>query len=828
MEKTIKISADIKNVKSSLSELDGLIKQTVKLPRKIDILDKNQVDVMKKWASKQIPTVRKDLIKLKDSMKGMSDVNLLLKTKKEAISLEKQLKRLEKIKIGKLEGTKPGMLSKMPGIGKMGALAMGGLAGLGVMRGVQGYGQRMTEVPQRLRLAGAMGVDQYKGFRKQGGAYRGKELGFDVNETLEQANKLIRAVGDLRGLTQVQKTARAFGMDSGQITSQMGALRKAGGQEQTQKNFALLVGSAVSSNLDQGLLAEYMEATSGFVQQIATEGTADTKQLMTAVSGIVRQGGLLEDSARTTSRLTSVHESIKQSQGAKLGFFAQAFEGMLGPKSTGSQALLALNQGLFGANTSRLTAIDPQERSQLGLGGAGFQRRSQAITESFDQLTKGMDVSSKALIASKLTGVKDAGEAYNFMNSLKQGNYSEEELKRKYKEAKATPEESAINDMKTLLDMRLKTVDSHNKEHLSRLGEIIAPTIADVKATLLDIEDATLTPILRELSSNLPQMVEFLGSLVKHFTGDEGFLGKIGKGLANLITGGEVSRVEKELKDLQKKSLLSDLREKKVQRPLRESLQNLKAPSSNLTTRDVRRIEKGMSQATPEQVETIKKQAWEKIAVTTLDIARSRKEGKEINEGQSVQSILNAWKLLPKNTDRPKKLTSIMGDVLKITKGDPELEKHWENVTKQIKQKSKKDGRELDLSSNALNIRKDDIQSRELDLSSNALNIRKDDIQSTESALIPQVELPRSDIENIEKRKITQESAQSQESKEKSNSSLDSRISKLANSVEKLIRTVDVNTKSTDDNTREKKPTSQGFIKYQPGTVGGSFGTRRS
>lgn len=667
MMKKLEISADIKNVKSTFREIESLAKSATRRPQQLKLFDKKELDTLKDWAKKQLPEVKKDLQKLKHEMKEMSDVNLLLKTKQQANELEKQLKKLEKLSLGKIpSGERPGLMARLgigggPGaagglLGGVGAgtLALGGgalaLGGLAISRMMSGYQQRMGEVEPRLGLAGAMGVGRYRGFTKGGGPYSGAQYGFDVNQTLSQANLLVRETTSLRQLGRTQRFGRAYGIGPEELAGQAGVMRRMGGIQNVDKNFTHLLSSSIASDLDQSLIGEYLKVTSEFIEQIATEGTPDIKEMTRAMSGLVRQGGIYEDSRRAAKALGGLHQSIQSSQGAKFGFFAQAFEGMLGPGAAGTDVLLALNQGLFGANTSRLTAISPEERTKLGLGGAGFKRRAGAITGQFDDLTKGMDVSGKALIASQLTGISDAAEAYNFMNALKQGKFSETEMEKKYKEAKASPEERAIMDLGTLLDKRLADVEAASVNSLSKLGEQVAPSMADIKSTLLDIEGATLLPILQQLTKHLGPMTKGISDLVKHFVGDEK-PSETMTALADLASGGRVSYMKNVVAKKGEEDLLFQLQKSGADKPLESALSSLYQDVGSLNEVEARRIQKGMEKATKAQKETIKEQAWEKSLMTTLDVARARKEGKPLDdEGTLLESIRQAKKFIPEGT----------------------------------------------------------------------------------------------------------------------------------------------------------------------------------
>lgn len=747
MIKKIQISADVSSVKTSLKELDRSLSDVARQPHRISLFDKKDKDSLKKWAKSQIPGIQKEIDKLRQSMTSVSDINLLINTKREAFELEKMLKRMERISLGKISTPSTrqdsgGVLGRMGGIA--GGMALGGmglLAGATIGRGYQAYSQRMQEVPSRLSLAGSMGVDRYEKFTEQGGPYEGRKYGFDVNETLSLANQLVREVGNVRGIGTAQRAARAYALDPTQLSSTMGMLRRTTGQTNVEKNFAGLLGSAVASNLDQGLLAEYMSSTAQFVEQIATEGTADAREIARSVSGLVRQGGLLQDTQRTTRALGSLNESIKGATGARFGFFAQSFEKMLGSQATGSQVLLNLGQGLFGPDTSRLTALSPEERQQLG--GPGFSERAGAITGQFGDLTKGMDVPSKALVAKQLTGIKDAAEAFNFMNALKQGKFTEEELSKKYQEALSSPEEKALRDLNRLVDTELNRVSVKSTENLSKLGERLAPGIGSIKDTLLDIEEKTLLPLAKGVSE-----------LVKHFTGKTETLKTVTETIGDVVTGAGKTKAAVQLKGAV--DPLFQLQTKDENKELRGSLSRLYNPySEQFSGEDVERIKGESTGFNKMQKETVQKRALEKVMSSTLEIARGRKEGIPV-EGESglLESIRQARKLVPEDDSLARKRSTIIPAVTGVMK-----EEGLEEIFKQIERETT-GGKVLQF---------------------------------------PQMKTP-----SVPGSQETPRQTQEKETQSK-NSELN--IDKLAGSMDKLTRALDSNTNITNDNTKATSTT---------------------
>jgi len=633
MIKKIEISADIKKVKESLRELDKLLDKSTDKPRKTSLFEKQEMDSLKNWAKQQVPQVQKEILRIKKEMKGISDIDLLVNTKRKVTDLEKQLKRLQKIELGQVStaltrqaagGGVGGLLGRIPGVGGalsrfgMGGLALGGLglgaAGLGISRGISGYQQRRGEAPSRLALMGAAGVEQYGGFLQRGGPYAGGALGYDVNETLAQANQLIRSVGRLTTLPQIQRTARGFGLDPNQLIGMQGGLRRAGGAGNVERNFATLVGSAVSSGLERGLVGDYLQTTANFIEQIATEGTADVRQMAGAVSGLVRQGGLMQNTERATKALGSLDSMIKNAQGARFGFFATALEG-----KTGTETLLRMNQGLFGPDldidpttgkSRRLTALSSKQA--MALRGPGFAERSQAITRQFDRLTQGMDVAGKALVSSKLTGIKDAGEAFNFVNALKQGKFSEKELRKKYETAMMTPEQKMLDVMKNTFDMKISTLDAHNVENLSKLGEAVAPSVQSIRETLMGLESDVFVP-----------MVQGVARLVDKFVGTGSSLGMSEEAKARTRT------------DLYAKAVASG---SLFDVPLKGATGRLK--TGNLREGDIGIIKKELKTANEAQRMTIERDAQAKLVSSQLELARGKKAG-EIDPEREQQLLTN-------------------------------------------------------------------------------------------------------------------------------------------------------------------------------------------
>lgn len=536
MQKRIEISADIKNFQTAFRTIMGSLNNLKKMKVSGSIFSKEDTLFVQEAGKKNIRAMAQEIVKFRQVAKdarNSNDMDLFSRATEAANNLKKELlevkevvkggfvsetevKKVEKLaKVAGAGGTSGGggkkslmlrAMQEIPGIGGL-ATAIGAgptgmlLAGVGAIgyRGYRGYQQRMGEVEPRLALAGAMGAEKYEA--QKGKLYQGAKYGYDINETLQQANQLVRDVGNIGQLDLLQKTSRAYGMDFGQLSGEAGMLRKIGGQGNVEKNFQSTMAGAVASGLDQSLMSEYMENASNMIEQLATDGMPNIDEMNNALSGLVRQGGIFEDSRRTATRISGFDSMIKNAEGAKLGFFSQAYQRMLGPKASGEQVLTALNQGLFGADTSRYNALSKKEKSDFQLGG--FEKRRGAIGSSFDALTKKMSTYGKGFIASQLTGIQDSAEALNFIKAIKSGKFNEKQLRKMEADLKKSPMEKTLDKLLATTDGGFAKINATNVNQLSVLGEQIAPTVKDIQDTLLEVENGVLIPIAESLGASV-------------------------------------------------------------------------------------------------------------------------------------------------------------------------------------------------------------------------------------------------------------------------------------------------------------------------------------
>ena len=231
----------------------------------------------------------------------------------------------------------------MAGLGRGAGLMKGGLIGAGLVAGGYGMlqGYRMKQMApgiaeQRVRLAGAAPGQgaMVRDMQQRGGA----GLGYGVEENLSDMLAITKSVGS-RGISQlpeVSKTARALGMERGEIIQSAGGLMRAGGAAPSEALGATkkIMTEAVAAGLDRAMITEFTQQVIGIQEQLLTlTGKNNAQEVARALGSFIRVSGEGKESFMRGPEMagirgldTLMRGSARQAGGLPAGFMMRAFQ----------------------------------------------------------------------------------------------------------------------------------------------------------------------------------------------------------------------------------------------------------------------------------------------------------------------------------------------------------------------------------------------------------------------------------------------------------------------------------------------------------------------
>lgn len=284
--------------------------------------------------------------------------------------------------IGKLKG-----LLKNPWV-LLGAAVVGAGA-YGFSRMQKGAAQRDTEIGDRLSLMGGLGAGGFGSLEKS--TLYDTSRGFNINQSLQQAEMLRREVGNRNlgtGVEQLQMAQRHLGISGSEFGGMAGQAQRQGGDILTVPR---MLARAMALGIDQSRLVEQTDATLGLVQQATTAGHAGNFGGLT---------DMLSDLARNSKNPEQFMGSRAANLFGGIGGIMQNVGGLGG--SQGQQGALLRAAGYAGAGGKKslveaLSSLEGGIGSKDGKGGIDIMQKAfENIREQTVGKGKAVDMHSKS------------------------------------------------------------------------------------------------------------------------------------------------------------------------------------------------------------------------------------------------------------------------------------------------------------------------------------------------------------------------------------------------------------------------------------------------
>lgn len=542
MAYSIKVNADLGGFRRDMASLGKELERGISSKRKIQLFDKETRDFIEKGAKSAIEGMRKEVIKLEDANKAVLEQlkkqnlaeeeakkrqNELIRNKRKILELEKEIGKTQSATSDVLaQGTRAGqfgkgfkgafggvgqLLSKVPGLGKvlqgaMGAGA-GGLGMMGMLGGAAGAGaMALGGLAVGRAFTGYNTFDQNKDsmIKMMGRGWSAAEAstrdpraqalglsGEDVRQLRLQAVDVFgRSGAGMGNILDIQKNARGLGIGADQLIGAGSGLRAQLGLSGGQKTFAKLQATLISTELE-GAIGPWLETTANMLSNINDHGIGLDSAALAVMSSFANAKGM---SPEMTQRIfEGLDSSIRGASGENAAFYMSALTSAgIGAGSLGG-AQLAMSQGLFGGDADKLRQrgfipkgeLDELQKQGIITGDSeggtqAFQNRAGAISNLFNKVTAGMGAAGKALVAQKLTGIKDplaAREAMGILEKAANRPLNEKEKKR-LGELGKDPQEQMADRLKEIASStagQLEVSQKFKTDMSEALGEKIAP-----------------------------------------------------------------------------------------------------------------------------------------------------------------------------------------------------------------------------------------------------------------------------------------------------------------------------------------------------------------
>lgn len=574
MAYSIKVNADTTGVKKDIMSLSRELQQGIGGNKKIQLFDRDTRNFIEKGAKNAIAGMTKEVGKLEDANKKILDVLKdqtastedqskknaeLIRNKLKILSIEKDINKTQNAtnqvlgqgtKMGQFKGGFKGsfgsvkdLLGKIPGIGSLlqgamggaeagGGMAgmLGGLAGAGTMalgglaigRGINGFNTFDQNKGSMISLMGR-GYSAGEASQRDG---RFQNLGMNAEQArqlrLQSVDTFGRSGSGTDNLLGVAKNARGLGIGADELMGAGQGLRATLGLSGGQKAFAKLQATLITTELD-GAIGPFLQTTAAMLTQINEHGIGLDSAALAVMSTFGNAKGMSPE--MTQKVFTGIDEAVKGATGENSAFYMSALTSSgIGAGSLGG-AQLAQSQGLFGGDAEKLRSrgnIPKDELDQLQKQGIinddskegvqAFQKRAGAISNLYGKVTGNMNASGKALVASKLTGIKDplaAREAMGILDKAAKGDLTSQDKKR-LNDLSKDPQEQMQDRLKEIAASAAGQLDisQHFKQDMSEaLGERLAP-LGTVTNQLLGNMDKALTYIANFFGAGIQSEAE--------------------------------------------------------------------------------------------------------------------------------------------------------------------------------------------------------------------------------------------------------------------------------------------------------------------------------
>jgi hypothetical protein len=330
---TTVFSADIKDVKASIKEINSQMKAITKAST---AHNKSNVKAQKDQLKNTRSTYKEQLKLLEAFDKKQQQI-----TKKQSNHAVQQYKKelREKQRLDKSFGRSKGLFGTDVGRGvnrtdnsSFGRVnRVGGNVAGAVARSVAGIASGLAGFLMGAAMGGYQTLNEYrtalgpniglgKGSRVKAGISKsgGSRLGYSMIESAQLNPAMARATGAL-GPRELMQGVRSTGMESGQVAGIYGSLRSAGtsfaggefkGQSKGGREFAKIIAAGMESGLEKGRLPEFAEGVTTLLDQQAGRASGDVSA--TSVSSILAALGKTGLSGFQGSRGAAVTGKLEQ------------------------------------------------------------------------------------------------------------------------------------------------------------------------------------------------------------------------------------------------------------------------------------------------------------------------------------------------------------------------------------------------------------------------------------------------------------------------------------------------------------------------------------
>lgn len=398
------------------------------------------------------------------------------------------------------------------GSGGMGGMLRGGMGFMGKALGAVGVGlgvnailnKRDRMADERLKIRPLTTDNQLGGETSRLGfsPTERRETQFQIATQTQVTGKALTELTDM-----AEQLERGFGVSREETAGAIGVSRRAGGQD-PGKMVAQAIGTAVAARLEGSKVGEYLQAMTGFMEQMSQSINVDTNSLNGFAGALARLPFFKNDPSRIFTAIKSMDTSFRSADRFNQAQAARAILRTPGAMGASPAAVEMRRQmGLFGS-VDRDTMGDLKkagftDASLKALGSSGgdiVQNQFKDIMAS----TEGMSAENRAFAFGDRLGL-DPGQALPMFGKIaaaeKEGKATDsffDDMAEQIKEATMDPQKLLADRMKQL-DKTFANGDGKIKDlsaKIERLGEIITQNLAGA---------------IVELASTLEKMVTRLG-----------------------------------------------------------------------------------------------------------------------------------------------------------------------------------------------------------------------------------------------------------------------------------------------------------------------------
>lgn len=422
------------------------------------------------------------------------------------------------------------MKDKAEATARMGELSGGGGSGGGLLGAAGGilsrFGLPLTIGAGALAYAGRVkgGIDQAEELAGNYVKMRGMGFGMDrampliaegatrrgigADTTREMMMGLLRGTGSVNSdvLRTMQTMHRGYGLDAGLLTNVAGAVRQTGaaGDELAKRNAEILA-SAISSHLERGRLAEYLQITASTIEQFSSQVAGlHTGPLANMMGLLTGQSGIFTPSfsAGTMTALDQMIRSPSTKQAPLLfNTLAQTLTqgGYRGNLALGMQALQTTGLGTPNLNPQMFPNLAASGKLSAYQGLYGAFSPVDFLKNLAKNVTAmgGTNPLMQGIVGSRF-GLRGGAPAVSeLLEMVQKPSFSKDEAE-KWMKNFGPQSEKSLNDVNTSIEGNTKSIDNLISLQKEMIGTQLLPEVNAAKESLAAIE-GVLVPLLKPM-----------------------------------------------------------------------------------------------------------------------------------------------------------------------------------------------------------------------------------------------------------------------------------------------------------------------------------------